>query len=345
VTVRNGRPSAPNRERLRNTVAARRDAWRELALAKQLSRRAVRRARVESLVLLPLLAGVLVVYIYRIELFGREWNTTVRALTAVALIALGWQFARDVGRALGPTLFRRLEPHTAGTLSFIIRLVALVVAITIALRVLNLSPSTLAVGGALTVVIVGLAAQQTLGNLFAGTVILSARTFRVGERVRLQGGGLAGSVEGLVSSLGLLHTTFMCGADPIMVPNSVVLGVAVSPLREPAGVDMRARLRPGITPVEVQELLEGGLDVPMRGPARIFVEELDADEIIVRITATPERAADGPQLATEVLRAIGPYAASPGTAARELSSFKEELDAARRRQGDRDAGRTDEEGS
>ena len=64
--------------------------------------------------------------------------------------------------------------------------------------------ANLAVGGAFTAVIVGLAAQQTLGNLFAGIVLLSARPFRVGDRVRLQGGGLAGEIEGIVSSLGLL---------------------------------------------------------------------------------------------------------------------------------------------
>jgi small-conductance mechanosensitive channel len=64
----------------------------------------------------------------------------------------------------------------------------------------------------------------------------------VGERIRLQGGGLAGSVEGVVASLGLKYTTLAAGADAIMVPNSVVLSVAVVPLRQPPDVDVRARL-------------------------------------------------------------------------------------------------------
>jgi len=58
-------------------------------------------------------------------------------------------------------------------------------------------------------------------------VLLSARPFRVGERVRLQGGPLAGQVDGVVSSLGLLYTTFLAGEESIMVPNSVVLSVMV----------------------------------------------------------------------------------------------------------------------
>lgn len=277
-------------------------SWREVGLARQLSARAVRRARIHVVLLLPLLAGILVAYEYRKELFGVDMPA--RILTVVALISLGWQFARDIGRAFGPTLFRRLDPGTAGTVGFLIRLVTILASFLIALRIAGIKPGTLAVGGAFTAVVVGLAAQQTLGNLIAGTVLLSARPFRVGERVRLQGGGLAGQIEGVVSSLGLLYTTFSSGDDAIMVPNSVVLSVAIVPLKEPAGVDLRARLRPGVTPVDVQELLDEKLKTPVRDRPRITLEEIDGDEVIVRIAATPEHASDGPRLASEVLAAL-----------------------------------------
>ena len=41
--------------------------------------------------------------------------------------------------------------------------------------------------------------------------------------MRLQAGGLAGQVEGVVACLGLLYTTFAQGQDSIMVPDNVVL--------------------------------------------------------------------------------------------------------------------------
>jgi small-conductance mechanosensitive channel len=286
----------------------RRPGRRELGLARRLSRRAVRRARVESVVLLPVLIAVLVFYSSRDELLGPEWDKPVRAMTAVALISIGWQLARDVGRSLAPMLFHRLQPGTAGTVDFLIRLMTMLVAATIALRVAGLGPRTLALGGAVTAVVVGLAAQQTLGNLIAGTVLLSARPFRVGDRVRLQGGGLAGTVEGVVSSLGLLYTTLSFGGNPIMIPNAVVLGVAVEPLREPAGVDVRARLRPGVTPIELEEHLKENITTPLRSGPRITLEEVDGQEVTVRIAAVPAQQSDGPQLASEVLTAIGPYA-------------------------------------
>jgi small conductance mechanosensitive channel len=280
-------------------------SWRDVGLARQLSRRAVKRARIQSLVLLPLLVAVLVLYGYREKLFGAAYDTPVRIVTFLVLISLGWQFARDIGRALGPTLFRRLDPGTAGTVGFLLRLVTMLAAVLIALRIAGLGPRTLALGGAFTAVVLGLAAQQTLGNLFAGMVLLSARPFRVGERVRLQGGGLAGTVEGVVSSLGLLYTTLASGDDSIMVPNSVVLNVAIVPLREPEGIDLRARLRPGLTPLDVQEMLQNAIETPMRESPRIALEELDGDEVVVRISATPERPADGPKLASEVLEVVG----------------------------------------
>jgi small conductance mechanosensitive channel len=287
-------------------------SWRDAGLARQLSVRAVKRARIQAIVMVPILIGILVAYGYRDDIFGHEYETPVQIATTVVLIVLGWQIARDVGRALAPTLFRRLDPGTAGTVGFLIRLGFVGLAIIVALRVAGLDPRTLAVGGAFTAVIVGLAAQQTLGNLIAGTVLLSARPFRVGERVRLQGGGIAGQIEGIVSSLGLLYTTFAQGDDQVMVPNSVVLNVAIVPLREPDGVDLRARLPAEVTPLEVQELLDSAIETPVRNRPQITLEELDGDEVVVRITATPERPSDGPRLASEVLEAVAAQTARAG---------------------------------
>jgi small conductance mechanosensitive channel len=227
------------------------------------------------------------------------------------LLALGWAIARDVGRALGPALFRRLDPATAGTVGFLIRLVTVVLSVVVALSVAGIDARTLALGGAFTAVIVGLAAQQTLGNMIAGTVLLSARPFSLGDRVRLQGGPLAGQLEGTVSSLGLLYTTFARGDDSIMVPNSVVLNVAVLPIREPEGVDLRARLRPGMTPADLQEILESSLQTPLRELPRITLEELDGEEAVVRIAVTPRLAAQGRQLAGELLSIVSRETRSP----------------------------------
>lgn len=292
-------------------------AWREVGLLRQISPAVVKRARLEALLLIPMFVGVVIFYHHRVELIGAAGpkppqnnelppglEAPVTIATVLILVILGWAIARDIGRGLGPALFRRMDPATAGTVGFIIRLCTVAIALLVALQVAGIEPRTLALGGAFTAVIFGLAAQQTLGNLIAGMVLLSARPFRVGERVRLQGGGLAGQIEGTVSSLGLLYTTFSTGDDSVMVPNSVVLNVAILPLREPAAVNLRARLRAGMTPGDLQEVLEKALKTPLRDSPRITLEELDGDEVVVRISATPRVAAQGRQLASELLSIV-----------------------------------------
>src|SRR5262249_9710799 len=151
---------------------------------------------------------------------------------------------------------------------------------------------------------VGLAAQQTFANLFAGVVLLSARPFRVGDRIRLQAGALGGVVEGIVIDSGLLYTSLGRGADRIHVPNNVVLNSVVVPIREPGAVDLRARVQPGVTPTEIQSLLEDVVTTPVRSAPDVRLEEVAARETIVRVNAEAVHGADGPQLANEVLSAL-----------------------------------------
>ena len=76
-------------------------------------------------------------------------------------------------------------------------------------------------------------------------------------------------------SLGLLYTTFAQSQDPIMVPNTLVLGAAIVPLREPAAVDLRARLRPDVRPSDVQSLLDETIETPSAASRTISLEEVD----------------------------------------------------------------------
>lgn len=295
------------RNRPTNLFESRTQVWRQVGLGGEIDRAQAQRARGATVLLAGLIAAVLILFSKRQELFP-ELGTEVRVATVVALVGLGWALARLLGQGFAPVLFRRLDPATAGTLGFLIRLVTIAAMAAVALRIAGIDAGTLAVGGAFTAVVLGLASQQTLGNLFAGVVLLSTRPFRVGERVRLIGGALAGQIEGTVGSLGLFYTTLVTGSDRTMVPNSVLLQLAVVPLREPDRVEMRARLGPETTPTEVQRRLADGVTVPTRYPPHISLEEFDRDEVVVKITATPAQPSDGARLASEVLASVRPVA-------------------------------------
>ena len=293
---------------LERMFETRSEAWEKAGLAVNVSQRAVQRAQREAAVLLPLLIAVLVAYEARTSILGRhfvhQYLTWIRLATVLLLLVLGWAVARDIGRAAAPTFFRRMDPATAGTVGFVIRLGAIGMTLIIALSVAGLNPATLVAGSAFTAVVVGLAAQQTLGNLIAGLVLLSARPFRVGERIRLQAGAVAGSAEGIVSSLGLLYTTLAQGEDRMLIPNNVVLASAIVPLVEPDSVDVKVRLTSGVRPSHVQALLDEQIRTPTRSPASVLLEEIDGEDVVVRVKATPERALDGAKLADEVIATL-----------------------------------------
>lgn len=291
---------------------------KNLQTAKNLRERAARRAkpaRRQALLLLPLLTAVILAYKYRAELFGID--RPIRFLSVLAFVILGWALARDLGRSVGPVLYKRLSPASAGIVDFLIRFATLVIVILIALYAAAVPPQTLAVGGAVAAAILGLAAQQTLGNLVAGLVILSARPFRLGERIRLRGGNLGDEIEGIVSSLGLLYTTLTPtretigmpqavvaqGEGNVMVPNSLVIGSAVIPGGQPSAVTLRARLKRGVKATDVKERLDECVSVPTHSEPEIGME-VGIDEVAVRIAARPEARADGPQLTDEILGAI-----------------------------------------
>jgi small conductance mechanosensitive channel len=261
---------------------------------------AARQARRQLLVLVPLLAFVVTAYVFRRELFGVD--RPVRLATAGALVILGWAVARNLGRMLQPRLAQRLDPGAAGVVGFMVRLVTLVVIVLVSLRLAGLKPATLALGASLTAVIVGLAAQQTVGNVLAGVVLLSARPFQIGDRVRFNGYGM--DVEGTVAAHGLLYLTLTDGDDLVQVPNSTALSMSNRPMREPAAVDMRARLPLGLDPELIQERLTEAISVRTKGVPHVALEEFDDDAIVVRIRAKPADHRQGGRLAGEVLAAV-----------------------------------------
>jgi small-conductance mechanosensitive channel len=280
-------------------------AWHSLGLGDELLPRAPRKGFGGLLVALVVLAATLVVYSHRHQIAPGAGGW-IRIGTVVVLVIVGSAAAHWLSLSISPRLNRRLDPATAGTIGFVVRLGSMIAVVVLALRIAGVNTAALAVGGAFTAIVLGLAAQQTLAGIFAGVLLQSTRPFRVGERVRLVGGALAGSLEGTVSSLGLFYTTLVQGADRLMVPNSVLINLVVVPLREPDKVDLKARFPSDATPRRVEELIRGAVSVPTRYTPSVSLEELDDDGIVYRITATPLNSADGPQLAEQVLEGLRP---------------------------------------
>lgn len=294
---------APRRRLPRELFETRSHAWTSIGLGDELAPKFSRRAVGGLLAALLILTATLVVY-YNRGTIAPGYSQWIRAGTVVVLVLVGSAAIHWLGRAFSPRLYRRLDPATAGTAGFVIRLLATAGVVILALRIAGVNAGALAVGGAFTAVVLGLAAQQALGGVFAGIVLQSTRPFRVGERVRLVGGPLAGSLEGTVSSLGLFYTTLSQGADRLKVPNNVLLGLVVVPVREPDKVDVRARFPTDASPRQIEQALLRSITVPTRYRPSVSVEEIDPGATVFRIQATPLRSEHGSRLAEEVLQAL-----------------------------------------
>jgi small conductance mechanosensitive channel len=291
--------------RFRNRERRHRLPIAQTGAARQLREQTIERAkgaRWQALVLAVAVAGLLVAYHYRTRFFGLD--LPVRIASALLLVVLGWALARAIGRAMGPSLLGRMEARTAGTFGFLIRLTAMTTTVLVAVDLVGLQASALVTGGAITAVVIGLAAQQTLGNVIAGIMLISSHPFVAGDKIKLRAGALAGELEGTVTSLGLLYTELEAGGDRTMVPNNVVLSAVIVPLREPTPVDVLARLRPDAKPSDIENLLEHSIETPTRTGPNVGLEEVDSDEVVVRIFATPENNSQGAQLADEILAAL-----------------------------------------
>ncbi|MFD7019173.1 mechanosensitive ion channel domain-containing protein [Streptomyces sp. NPDC059928] len=98
-----------------------------------------------------------------------------------------------------------------------------------ALSLVRVPWEKLLVGGALTGVVLGIAAQPVLGNIFAGLVLLVAHPFTIGEKTSVQSGPLGGRIEGEVTDMTLLFIELHTSDGKMLLPNNAVLGAAIGP--------------------------------------------------------------------------------------------------------------------
>lgn len=127
------------------------------------------------------------------------------------------------GRGLRPAIG---QAH-AGIVRYAVLLIGLFILLVGALQLIRVPIGQLVVGGAVTGVLLGIAAQQSLANLFAGLVLLFAHPFRVGDHVRFRAGALSGQIEGVITDISLTYVRLEAEDGRILIPNAQALAAAV----------------------------------------------------------------------------------------------------------------------
>src|SRR5918992_1991757 len=148
---------------------------------------------------------------------------------AIAFLVGGFLAIRALVRAANRVIEEHLDDRRASPIGLVISLVGYVLMILPTLQILGVNLSGLLLGGAITGVVVGIAAQQTLANFFAGIVLLVVRPFTVGDDVVLRSGPLGGEYEGRVTEMSFFYTDLITTAGPVKLPNAGVLAAAIGP--------------------------------------------------------------------------------------------------------------------
>lgn len=121
----------------------------------------------------------------------------------------------------------------AGIVRLLCSIVGFLLVLVTLLSLLDLPVQRLLLSGAITGVILGIAAQQSLANLFAGLLLLTSRPFRVGQWIVVNSGTLGGTYQGRVRSIGLTFTTIDTDEGPLYLPNLGLISAVTGPRTPP----------------------------------------------------------------------------------------------------------------
>jgi small-conductance mechanosensitive channel len=148
---------------------------------------------------------------------------------SVAFVALGVTAVRSGASEVGNVSRARFGDAHASVVALLLTLAGYAATTFALLVLLEVPVQRLLVSGAVTGVVLGIAAQQSLSNVVAGLVLLLNRPFQVGQEITVRSGSMGGSYSGRVLSIGLTYVQLDTAYGLVLLPNSGVLASAVGP--------------------------------------------------------------------------------------------------------------------
>jgi small-conductance mechanosensitive channel len=163
--------------------------------------------------------------------FGRVTNSSIHAKViawsaAVVVLIAGGYAIKHLATALGRLTARNSNIGAGATLRLVATGVGYLILLFALLGVLGVSLQQLLIGAGLAGVILGIAAQQSLGNIFAAIVLLVARPFVVGDDIRVRSGAI-GVLDAKVLGIGLTYVTVRTDDGILKIPNSAMLASGI----------------------------------------------------------------------------------------------------------------------
>lgn len=148
---------------------------------------------------------------------------------AIALLIVGAYAVRHLATSLGRIVARESSVGAGATLRLVSSGFGFLALIFLILAVLGLSLTHLLEGAGLVSVVLGIAATQSLSNVFSAVVLLFARPFVVGDTIRVRS-GVVGILDVQVVAIGLTYVTVRTDTGDLRIPNSLLMSSGVEKL-------------------------------------------------------------------------------------------------------------------
>jgi small-conductance mechanosensitive channel len=207
---------------------------RQLDMAAQMRRVRARTRPWRSIIsLLIAIAGAVAAEVWGVKGWaalkgaGHHTQSVVTISGAAVFLLFGLAAAIGLSGKARSVLQPVIGQAHAGVVQYVLVLFGVFAILLVTLLIGRIPVSQLLVGGAVTGVLLGIAAQQSLANLFAGLVLLFARPFRVGDHVRFRSGTLSGQIEGTVTDVSLTYVRLDTEDGRVLIPNAQALSAAV----------------------------------------------------------------------------------------------------------------------
>lgn len=98
----------------------------------------------------------------------------------------------------------------------------------VALALVRVDLSGILVGGAVTGIVIGIAAQSALGNLFGGMLVLLLHPYSAGQRIMVRSGSFGGvEYTGTVREVTLFYTILDATGGRLVIPNALAVASVV----------------------------------------------------------------------------------------------------------------------
>ncbi|BBG25434.1 mechanosensitive ion channel family protein [Sulfuracidifex tepidarius] len=173
-------------------------------------------------------------------------NVTILNIIYAVLILFGGVILTSIiGNVVKKTTTKSISPTVGEGLKVLVQIIGYTVTIIAVFSLVRIGITSILFGGTVTGLVLGLASQDMLSNIFGGIVIFTSRPFSVGDRITVStwqyGLDLATyppkyysydflipGYTGVVTDISLFYTTIITDDGvPLKIPNSIMIQAAV----------------------------------------------------------------------------------------------------------------------